>query len=304
MNQESKKIAVARAALEYVPGGTVVGVGTGSTANHFIDALGELSLGEAVTRHDGKHAIILTAGPATLGDVSRGGFPHAIAEVARALEPITLTTWTRRGLLSMGGVWFSTFADQLPGAFNHHHATESFMRRFVDPHAFVGPSAREEGLALIARLRESMDDAKVEAWSENCDLDDLVYFKDLLRALFNGAYHTPAEALRVEALEHAARFPDWAPPQTYNNLLHHYHAADRIDDAVALMPVALRTAKDNVHTYHNAACILVEAGRLDEAFDCVRRAKEGDYPHMDKLVSDDDLAPLVERDDWKALFGD
>ena len=39
MTQDDKKQAVARAALEYVRAGTIVGVGTGSTANYFIDAL-------------------------------------------------------------------------------------------------------------------------------------------------------------------------------------------------------------------------------------------------------------------------
>ena len=39
MNQDEKKRAVARAALDYVVPGELVGVGTGSTANAFIDAL-------------------------------------------------------------------------------------------------------------------------------------------------------------------------------------------------------------------------------------------------------------------------
>ena len=42
MNQDDKKKAVARAALEFVEPGTIVGVGTGSTANYFIDALAEV----------------------------------------------------------------------------------------------------------------------------------------------------------------------------------------------------------------------------------------------------------------------
>ena len=42
MNQEEMKKAVAKAALEYVKPDTVVGVGTGSTANHFIDYLAEI----------------------------------------------------------------------------------------------------------------------------------------------------------------------------------------------------------------------------------------------------------------------
>ncbi|HDP89945.1 MAG TPA: ribose-5-phosphate isomerase RpiA [Thioalkalivibrio sp.] len=39
MNQDEMKKAAAEAALEYVESGMVVGIGTGSTANHFIDLL-------------------------------------------------------------------------------------------------------------------------------------------------------------------------------------------------------------------------------------------------------------------------
>jgi ribose 5-phosphate isomerase A len=39
MTQDELKALVGRAALEYVEDGSVVGVGTGSTVNHFIDAL-------------------------------------------------------------------------------------------------------------------------------------------------------------------------------------------------------------------------------------------------------------------------
>ncbi|ABM95090.1 ribose-5-phosphate isomerase RpiA [Methylibium petroleiphilum] len=39
MNQDELKTLVGRAALEYVPEGSIVGVGTGSTVNCFIDAL-------------------------------------------------------------------------------------------------------------------------------------------------------------------------------------------------------------------------------------------------------------------------
>ena len=39
MNQDEMKQAVARAAIEHVEPGTIVGVGTGSTANYFIDEL-------------------------------------------------------------------------------------------------------------------------------------------------------------------------------------------------------------------------------------------------------------------------
>ncbi|MEE9445192.1 MAG: ribose-5-phosphate isomerase RpiA [Cocleimonas sp.] len=39
MTQDEMKIAAAQAALEYVESGMVIGIGTGSTANHFIDLL-------------------------------------------------------------------------------------------------------------------------------------------------------------------------------------------------------------------------------------------------------------------------
>ncbi|HFC53633.1 MAG TPA: ribose-5-phosphate isomerase RpiA [Gammaproteobacteria bacterium] len=42
MTQDEMKKAAAEAALEYVETGTVIGIGTGSTANHFIDALASI----------------------------------------------------------------------------------------------------------------------------------------------------------------------------------------------------------------------------------------------------------------------
>lgn len=42
MTQDEMKIAAAEAAMEYVEPGMIVGVGTGSTANHFIDALAKM----------------------------------------------------------------------------------------------------------------------------------------------------------------------------------------------------------------------------------------------------------------------
>lgn len=42
MTQDEKKKAVAEAALEYVESGSVIGVGTGSTVNFFIDALARM----------------------------------------------------------------------------------------------------------------------------------------------------------------------------------------------------------------------------------------------------------------------
>ncbi|CAK0744697.1 ribose-5-phosphate isomerase A [Gammaproteobacteria bacterium] len=42
MTQDDMKKAAARAALDYVDKGGIVGIGTGSTANHFVDCLAEI----------------------------------------------------------------------------------------------------------------------------------------------------------------------------------------------------------------------------------------------------------------------
>jgi ribose 5-phosphate isomerase A len=65
MTPDQLKRAVALAALEHVPAGKIVGVGTGSTANHFIDALagikdripGAIASSEATARRLEGHGI-------------------------------------------------------------------------------------------------------------------------------------------------------------------------------------------------------------------------------------------------------
>jgi len=65
MTQDEQKRAVAQAAIQYVPAGGVVGVGTGSTANYFIDELakikhkieGAVASSEATTQRLNGHGI-------------------------------------------------------------------------------------------------------------------------------------------------------------------------------------------------------------------------------------------------------
>ena len=65
MNQDEMKKVAAQAALEYLPDGGVIGVGTGSTVNHFIDLIaplkhkfeGAVSSSEASTERMKAHGI-------------------------------------------------------------------------------------------------------------------------------------------------------------------------------------------------------------------------------------------------------
>lgn len=69
MTQDELKALVGRAALEHVPEGAIVGVGTGSTVNHFIDALatvkhrirGAVSSSEASSERLRRHGIEVLA---------------------------------------------------------------------------------------------------------------------------------------------------------------------------------------------------------------------------------------------------
>jgi ribose 5-phosphate isomerase A len=65
MTQDEQKRAVAQAAIQYIPAGCIVGVGTGSTANYFIDELakikhkieGAVASSEATTQRLKEHGI-------------------------------------------------------------------------------------------------------------------------------------------------------------------------------------------------------------------------------------------------------
>lgn len=67
MSQDLQKKAAAEAALDFIPAGAIVGVGTGSTVNHFIDALATIkhkieaavSSSEASTERLRKHGILV-----------------------------------------------------------------------------------------------------------------------------------------------------------------------------------------------------------------------------------------------------
>ncbi|HWI12935.1 MAG TPA: ribose-5-phosphate isomerase RpiA [Burkholderiales bacterium] len=64
MNQDEQKRAAARAALDHIPNGCMLGVGTGSTANYFIAALADVKhrLAGAVASSEASAALLRKAG--------------------------------------------------------------------------------------------------------------------------------------------------------------------------------------------------------------------------------------------------
>lgn len=77
MSPEQKKKAVAEAALEFVESGWVIGVGTGSTANHFIDGLAKIKgkLDGAVASSNATADRLKKAGIAVLDLNATGDLP-------------------------------------------------------------------------------------------------------------------------------------------------------------------------------------------------------------------------------------
>ena len=74
MTQEEQKQAAAEAALEFIELGSVVGVGTGSTTNYFIDALAQVKgkLDGAVASSEASAARLTAIGIPVL-DLNRTG---------------------------------------------------------------------------------------------------------------------------------------------------------------------------------------------------------------------------------------
>ncbi len=90
--------------------------------------------------------------------------------------------------------------------------------------------------------------------------------------------------------------------QSANNALILSHAAKRFADSARLADQVVQHARENPYITHAAACSYVAVGRLDDAFAQAKLAVELGYDHLDRMKVDPDLGPLLERDDWEALF--
>jgi ribose 5-phosphate isomerase A len=114
VRQEEKKQRVAEAALEFVEFGTVIGVGTGSTANYFIDALAGVK-----QRLDGAVA----SSEATAARLKQHGIPvlelNAVAELAVYIDGADEAT-RHKHLVKGGG-----------GALTREKIVAQVSRRFV-----------------------------------------------------------------------------------------------------------------------------------------------------------------------------
>ncbi|MDZ4741909.1 MAG: ribose-5-phosphate isomerase RpiA [Verrucomicrobiota bacterium] len=119
MTQDELKKSVARAALEYIVTDTIIGVGTGTTANYFIDALGEIkkSIQGAVSssQASAKRLAALGIRVFDLNDVDKlSVYIDSADEVNPALEMIKGGggALTREKIVSSVAVEFICIADE------------------------------------------------------------------------------------------------------------------------------------------------------------------------------------------------
>ena len=94
MTQDELKALVGQAAIAYVEPGTVIGVGTGSTVNRFIDALGRMPvrIKGAVSSSQQSTARLQAFGIAVLDSTwfaSSTAMPSACSRVERGSLPAT-----------------------------------------------------------------------------------------------------------------------------------------------------------------------------------------------------------------------
>ena len=74
------------------------------------------------------------------------------------------------------------------------------------------------------------------------------------------------------------------------------------DDLTALMDQAEAAATENVSIWHNLACAWVRFGKLERALDAVEAVVKTDYHDLERMETDEDLAPLFEMPRYEAAF--
>ncbi|MFE6923497.1 type VI immunity family protein [Nocardia sp. NPDC057663] len=253
--------------------------------------------GITVTRAQGGGVVIRASERPSLGDVHRGEYPVAVAEVDRYLLPLKTGGWhhTSTWWATPGQAWQLTYGE-LPGGFADHRATSAWLTRLIDPQRFLGPTARERGEELLDQLSRRHGGDWADQW--RTDPDDFAW----LLGLLTDAADPAAGPESVTALEFVTAFPDDAPAQAYNRLIYAYLLGDHLDRAEALLPAALEYAPRAPYIFHNAACVAARAGDHGRALEFVRVAKQHGYADFASILEDEDLRDLHDNPAFIALF--
>jgi hypothetical protein len=209
--------------------------------------------------------------------VARGEFPTTQSEVDRYLAPLKPDGWQRVSRMMTGGHVFQLRAEELPGGFQEHRKTADWLRRLVDPAAFLAPSVRERALALLG--------APDSGQSLRQLLADLLALES------------------VEALELAVSYPDDAPVQAFDNLLALCLREGDVARAVSHVETLLAQADRVPSIYYNGACAYARAGNSTRALELLALAKEHGVPYVAQAATDEDLRTLWDDPRFAPIVG-
>ncbi len=179
----------------------------------------------------------------------------------------------------------------------------------LDPDSDADAIARLVGFALAAR-RSLGEVARVAARQDNVALLDQVFER------MDGRSSSRIEVVAFEFLSEGAVDASF---QVYVRLVRSEHASLQAlnnfcwallkvsasllpDDLIPLMDKAEAAAEENIAIWHNLACAWVRFENFDRALDAVEAAVKTDYHDLERMETDEDLAPLFEMPRYKAAF--
>jgi hypothetical protein len=249
----------------------------------------------------GAGVMVTAAAAPTLGDVRRGGFPVAVAEVDRRLGPLRADGWHRTSTMFMSGDVWELTSSELPGAFADHHMTGAWHNRLLDPAGFLGPTPRQRGVRHLRALHAAHRGNELGEWRASVK-DGTASFGELLRLISAAVMADPTSDLSVAALEFTTSFVADAPDEAFSNLMYAYLNRGQIEHGVRFLAAAGRRSKRNPYFAHNAACVLAKAGDHDRALRLVRRARKLKYEGFAQMRTDTDLRDLWDDPRFVALF--
>jgi hypothetical protein len=259
----------------------------GETMTQALDEAGRLEHKAPITMHRCQRGVIVRAGDApTLGDVARGEFPFAIAEVERAIQPLKPVTYREHQEFTLAGLHFSGVANQL-SPFASHHATEGFLLRLVTPSAFL-ETPRRKAEAILEQLTSLYGGGELAKWRANRE-EGWRAFQTLLNLIYEQTRPNLTKDESIAALQFLLQFDSAPLGFTVNRLLCAFLQRGDIDRALAMMDFALAFSEENPYILHNAACIFSRAGDYAAALECVLGAKRVGYKNMESLLKEEDL---------------
>ncbi|WP_412537910.1 DUF3396 domain-containing protein [Longispora sp. K20-0274] len=244
-------------------------------------------------------SVLIRAGAVpTLGDVARDGFPHAQAEVEHYLAPLKLTRWSHTALLMLGGGSWRVGGDELPGGFHDHRMTGAWLRRLLDPAAFLGPSVLERGAELLARLHAEHPGEHLAAWHSHRDEPSPHQLCYRLIAAAADAGPTDAAMAATELV--VTELADAAGVEAFGNVLVLCLVRGEPDRALRHLDAALEIAPKNPFIWYCAARVAARTGSPDRAVELLAMARDHGVP-VGRARTESDLATVWSDPRFTAL---